>query len=174
MSRGYIYAARQPGAREVKIGKTRKSPAVRLGQLNNTSVFKDLEFEFLLAVSDHDAVEKAAHALLAQCRVRKDREFFRCSPRTARSAIKRAAVRGGGRFTVATASGKTTGTMRRCLQLLVGTSLAIVGLVATAVLLFILYVEPLPQGEFAVWMLGLMAASATTLWSGFNLMRRRK
>ncbi len=49
MSKGYIYAARQRGAREVKIGKTRKIPVVRLGQLNNTSVFKDLKFEVLQA-----------------------------------------------------------------------------------------------------------------------------
>ncbi|ASJ70688.1 GIY-YIG nuclease family protein [Granulosicoccus antarcticus] len=172
MSKGYIYAARQPGAREVKIGKTRKNPAVRLGQLNNTSVFKDLEFEFLLSVSDHDAVEKAVHVLLAQYRVRKDREFFRCSPRKARSAIKRAAV-GRGRYSVATASEKAIGTVRRSLQLLLGTSLSILGLGVTAVLLFIIYVDPVPHGESAVWMLGLMAASATMLWSGFNLMRSR-
>ena len=104
MSKGYVYAAREPGAREVKIGKTRKSPEVRLRQLNNTSVVKDLEYEFLLAVSKPDEVEKAAHAMLASCRVRKDREFFRCSPRRAQSVIKRAAGRVGGCYSIASTS----------------------------------------------------------------------
>lgn len=77
MTKGHVYAARVPGAREVKIGMTNNSPEVRLRQLNNTSVVEDHEFEYLLSVGEPGEVEKAAHTMLAYCRVRNDREYFR-------------------------------------------------------------------------------------------------
>ena len=168
MTQGHVYAARIPGAREVKIGMTHNRPEVRLRQLNNTSVLNDHEFEYLLSVSEPGEVEKAAHAMLANCRVRKDREYFRCSERKARSAINRAAARVGGR----NSGSMKIGPGRRLLQLLIGTSLAIVGLVVTVVLLFVLYVDPVARNDYAGWMLGFVAVSGILLWSGFNLMRR--
>lgn len=100
MSNGYIYAAREPGTPEVEIGRTRDDPNIRLGQLNNTGRFKDLEYEFVLAVKDEVKAEKVAHDVLSARRVRKDREFFNCSPRRARTVMKRAAARVGRYHTV--------------------------------------------------------------------------
>ena len=76
MAKGYVYAARVPGEKHVKIGKTNKAPEVRRGQLNNTSVLADFEFEFVMPVRKPHDVEKIAHSMLADCRVRKNREFF--------------------------------------------------------------------------------------------------
>ena len=92
MRNGYVYAARVPGDKLVKIGRTVKRPEERLSQLNNTSVPIDYENEFVMAVGDPVAVERAAHQILEKCRFRNNREFFQCSASKARSAIKQAAA----------------------------------------------------------------------------------
>jgi len=90
--RGYVYAVRLPGAREVKIGRTQKTPEQRCRELSGTNMTEQFKLEYALPVRDSLAVEKLAHTLLADRRVLKNREFFRCNTRQAKSAIRNAAV----------------------------------------------------------------------------------
>lgn len=90
--KGYVYAVRLPGSREVKIGRTQKTPEQRCKELSGTNMTEKFRLEYSLAVRDSQAVEKAAHSLLADCRVLKNREFFRCNKRRAKAAIRNAAI----------------------------------------------------------------------------------
>lgn len=92
MMKGYVYAVRLPGAREVKIGRTQKTPEQRCKELSGTNMTEQFRLEYALAVRDPLAVEKVAHSLLADCRVLRNREFFRCNKRQAKAAIRNAAV----------------------------------------------------------------------------------
>ena len=172
MSNGYLYAAREPGKPEVKIGRTRNDPCIRLGQLNNTGRLHDLEYEFVLAVKDEVSAERIAHDILKKRRVRKDREFFKCSPRRVRAVMKKAAARVGPYKTLSLSTGKTSGLTCRLLHLVVGGSLASVGLMLTAVLSFVLLVDPVARGAYATTMFTLTAFSLVALVYGFRLMRK--
>ncbi len=90
--KGYVYAVRLPGSREVKIGRTQKTPEQRCKELSGTNMTEKFMLEYSLSVRDSQAVEKAAHTLLADCRVLKNREFFRCNKRRAKAAIRNAAM----------------------------------------------------------------------------------
>jgi len=92
MIRGYVYAVRLPGSREVKIGRTQKTPEQRCRELSGTNMTEQFKLEYALPVRDSLAVEKVAHTLLADRRVLKNREFFRCNRRQAKAAINNAAV----------------------------------------------------------------------------------
>ena len=84
MTKGYVYILTNeamPGL--VKIGKTTRDPASRALELHQTGV----PFPFTVALSvfapDCHELERAVHADLNDCRVRPDREFFRCDFHTA-------------------------------------------------------------------------------------------
>lgn len=142
MAKGYVYAARVPGEKHVKIGKTNKAPEVRRGQLNNTSVLADFEFEFVLAVRKPHDVEKIAHAMLADCRIRKNREFFLCSKRKARSAIKKAAIESGRWKWIPNSVRKVMNIVHCLFLVLLGTFLVVVILFVVDTIFFQKYFHP--------------------------------
>jgi len=174
MSKGHVYAARVPGEPEAKIGKTTRPPEKRLREHNNSAVLRDYEYEFLLAVNDPSAVEKEAHRLLKDVRVRKDREFFCCTPREAKKIIKKAA---------ATVDKRNTGSLLKRLllnplgafvRLLFGTALTVSGLLVCLIVLSILYVDPVARTDYSACMLAYLVGAGILLRSGFKLCRRRR
>ena len=174
MSNGYVYAARVPGDRLVKIGRTIRSPEERLSQLNNTSVPRDYENEFVLAVGDPVAVERAAHQILRKCRLRDNREFFQCSPRKARSAIRQAAAGVKGGDTGSIVKRVLVDPIRTLARCLFGTILAVSGLVLTTLLLFVFFVDPIARSsDHAATLLVPLVLSMIALVCGIGLMRKR-
>lgn len=172
MSNGCVYAVREPGARDVKIGKTRQSPEARRSQLNSTGVLRTLESEFVLLVSNPDAVEKPVHRMLEGSRVRRDREFFRCSPRKARSVIKRATAQVGSQHGMMNCVRRSMVALYRSLRVLVGSSLAFVGLALIALLLFVIFVDPLARDTYAPQMLVLFVVSGMIMTAGVRMLRK--
>ena len=70
---GWIYAARNPSFADpvFKIGQSKVSPAVRVGQLSSsTSVYRPFELVYWVHVSDRDRAEGYAHQLLQEHRVK--------------------------------------------------------------------------------------------------------
>lgn len=115
MANGYLYAAREPGKSEVKIGRTRNDPNIRLGQLNNAGRLHNLKLEFVLAVKDEVQAEKIVHDKLNACRIRSNKEFFNCKPRKTRRAMLSAARNVGGFRLVLMNTCKTFGRILRFL-----------------------------------------------------------
>jgi len=174
MSKGHVYAARVPGEPEVKIGKTTRPLDKRLSEHNNSAVLRDYEYEFLLPVNDPSAVEKEAHRLLKDVRVRKDREFFCCSPREAKKKIKKAAATVDKRSTGSLLKRLLLNPLRSLVRLLFGTALTISGLLVSLAVLSILYIDPVARTDYAEWMLAFLVGSGILLLSGFRLIRRRR
>ena len=76
---GWIYAARNSCFVDpvFKIGQSKVSPVVRVGQLSSsTSVYSPFELVYWVHVSGRDQAEGYAHQLLQQYRVNPGREFF--------------------------------------------------------------------------------------------------
>ena len=174
MSKGHVYAARVPGEPEVKIGKTTRPPEKRLSEHNNSAVLRDYEYEFLLPVNDPSAVEKEAHRLLKDVRVRKDREFFCCTPSQARKAMKRAAATVNKRSTVSLVGRLVLNPLGRLVRFLFGTALTISGLLVGLFVLSVLYVDPVARTEYVEWIPVFFLASGILLLSGYSLIRRRR
>lgn len=80
MSKGYVYVLSNPAfAGLVKIGMTTGDPVLRAAQLSTTGVPEDFVLETSFKSPDCVELEKRAHILLADQRVRSGREFFRLS-----------------------------------------------------------------------------------------------
>jgi len=94
-SGGFVYVITNramPGL--VKVGRTTRMPEDRARELGGAGVPYPYEVRYALRTSAHRAVEAAAHKLLRSVRLQHDGggvEWFACSVREARSAIKRAA-----------------------------------------------------------------------------------
>ena len=56
----------------------KRTPDSRVQDLNSSNTFIDFKLEFAKKVDDCYAMEKELHLLLAEYRVRPDREFFKC------------------------------------------------------------------------------------------------
>ena len=63
---GWIYAARNSCFADpvFKVGQSRVSPAMRVDQLTNSSVYRPFELVYWVHVSDRDRAEGYAHHLL--------------------------------------------------------------------------------------------------------------
>jgi hypothetical protein len=76
---GYVYCVSNPLYGDAyKVGCTKKDPESRVREFNSTNMLVDFKLEFAKKVDDCYAMEKELHLLLAECRVRPDREFFKC------------------------------------------------------------------------------------------------
>lgn len=92
---GWIYAARNSSFVDpvFKIGRSKVSPAVRVGQLSSsTSVYKPFELVYWVHVSDRDQAEGYAHQQLHEYRVNPAREFFQASVMEVARALDQAAA----------------------------------------------------------------------------------
>ena len=80
---GYLYLMRS-GAHSIdvyKIGKTKRSPQIRAGELSGaTGVPTQFEVLYTWEVGDVDVVEREVHRKLRPYRINQRREFFRCPP----------------------------------------------------------------------------------------------
>jgi len=75
---GYVYILinhSMPGL--IKIGRTARDPRARARELSGTSLPTPYTVAFEVFTEDYKAVEKQAHAQLADFRVAENREFFR-------------------------------------------------------------------------------------------------
>ena len=94
-SGGFVYVITNramPGL--VKVGRTTRMPEERARELGGAGVPYPYEVRYALRTSAHRAVEAAAHKLLKAVRLQHEGggvEWFACSVREARNAIKRAA-----------------------------------------------------------------------------------
>jgi len=86
----YVYCACNPSMPGlVKIGRTADVPSVRIAVLSaSTSVAMPFELKWYAICSDSLGEERKLHKVLSAYRVSGRREFFRCSPETARNAAK--------------------------------------------------------------------------------------
>ncbi len=77
----------------VKVGFTTRIPEDRAGDLDNTGVPTPFEVATAFLFSGKVLrIEQEAHRILAYCRERDGREFFRCSALDAAAAIEKAAT----------------------------------------------------------------------------------
>ena len=79
---GYIYCMKETTTGRFKVGKTYRSPLVRLNELNGSGASdKNLVFRFCILVKNYDNVEKEIHNHLEELdyRYSKNREFFTCT-----------------------------------------------------------------------------------------------
>ena len=171
MTAGHVYAARVPGERRVKIGMTSGSPETRLRALNNTSVVDDFRIEFALAVRDRRAVEAQVHERLAGCRVRDDREFFRCSPRRARAEIRRAAASVEREGAARSGAGRAMRSVGDALKALAGVSLLGVAVAASALLALALVADAGDGEAQAVTAVPFGVLCALAALAGLGLIR---
>ena len=80
MSKGYVYVLSNPAlAGLVKIGMTTGDPVLRAAQLSTTGVPENFVLEASFKSPDCAELEKRAHIVLADQRVKSGREFFRLS-----------------------------------------------------------------------------------------------
>ena len=91
--RGWVYVLTNPAMPGlVKIGCTGRMPGDRARELSDkTSVPTPFVVAWCCPVSDWQAVERLTHSRLSACRPNRNREFFACSARSARRAVKAAA-----------------------------------------------------------------------------------
>ena len=171
MTAGHVYAARVPGERRVKIGMTSGPPEARLRALNNTSVVDDFEIEFALAVPDRRAVETRVHERLAGCRVRSDREFFRCSPRRAWAEIRRAAAAVELEGAARSGAGRAMRSAGNAMKALAGVSLLGVAAIASALLALALVADTGDGEAQAVAAVPFGVLCALAALAGLGLMR---
>lgn len=95
MSYGIVYIFRDPkGADEIyKIGKSRRTAAERLAELNaETSNYQALEMVGDVIVDDMDGVESAVHRRLSAYRIHRRREFFAAPLETVLSVVREVAA----------------------------------------------------------------------------------
>ena len=90
---GWVYVLTNPAMHGlVKIGCTGRTPEDRARELSGaTGVPAPFVVAWAWPVSDWHTVEGLTHDKLGLCRPNGNREFFACSPRKARRAIRRAA-----------------------------------------------------------------------------------
>ena len=72
----------------LKIGRTDSVVEVRMKDLDSTGVATPFKKEYEALVKGSDKVEKEVHSKLDEYRVRRNREFFECSPETAAQSIR--------------------------------------------------------------------------------------
>lgn len=85
---GYVYVLSNPAMPGIlKIGKSIKGGRNRATELFSTGVPSPFFLEFEILVDEPFYIEKAAHDALSEKRVSGDREFFRCDPEDAITAI---------------------------------------------------------------------------------------
>ena len=168
---GYVYAARVPGQPLVKIGMTRGDPDVRLRQLNNTSVVHDFELEFVQRARDPGAAEKIVHGALSERRVRSNREFFHCTPRRARAAIRRATLASERGTEASDGPVPAPGAWARRASVLFGAPFCLLCLAITAslVTLLVTQAETLGSVSFVAVALTLLFGAGTVV--GYRLVR---
>ena len=183
---GYLYAFRQPGSENVKIGRTTRDPRTRLAEINNTSVVQDFVLEYSAKVDDDKEAEKLAHRMLERARVRNDREFFKCSKGKAKKAIDRAATRVNGTLFQVREPSKPLNrrqqtkqgsliirSIRRLFAFLFGVSISSLGLLILILTIGVI-LEDLPRDLITLgFMLGLVAISLDVLRIGIRLVRGR-
>lgn len=86
---GYVYCLSNeltPGI--FKVGMTRRTPAARIAELNNTSVMYPFVLEFSRRVTNPAAKERIIHRLLSADRVVSNREFFKTPRDTMRDMFE--------------------------------------------------------------------------------------
>jgi len=90
---GYIYCLTNEAIPKlVKIGKTTRNPLVRASEISAaTGVPTPFEVAWARKVPDMDKAESALHTELAEYRLTRRREFFRCSPAEALARSKKLA-----------------------------------------------------------------------------------
>ncbi|MDE2834765.1 MAG: GIY-YIG nuclease family protein [Bacteroidota bacterium] len=91
---GWVYAARNEayGTDVLKIGQTRVSPMERVVAMSrSTEVLKPFELVYFLHASNRLWAERTVHDLLAQYRVRPNKEFFRVDLLTAGRVLEQVA-----------------------------------------------------------------------------------
>ncbi len=137
MAKGYVYAVRVPGDEAVKIGRTGRSFEKRLRELNGPGLKVDLVPEYVCKVSDPAWVEKCAHDLLKDCRVRPDKEFFRCKRSKAIRAINRAAKTARPHHARVVRRGSSSGLIRRLFSVLGGLACTVCGLGGLGVMAYV-------------------------------------
>lgn len=92
MSEGFVYVLLNESYRGfVKIGKSKRHPNLRAGQLRGTGVLHPFLVAYYEKVSDCDLAEKRAHEELKQFRKDPNREFFKVSSTQAVKVIQRIA-----------------------------------------------------------------------------------
>jgi len=81
MSEGYVYILtneHMPGL--IKVGRTKKAPHIRAGELYQTGVPGDFEVFNSFFCPDHEATEAAFHKQFESDRINEKREFFSTNP----------------------------------------------------------------------------------------------
>ncbi len=88
---GYVYCLTNEAIPKlVKIGKTARDPLVRASEISAaTGVPTPFEVAWARKVPDMDKAESALHKALADHRLTRRREFFRCSPAEALARSKK-------------------------------------------------------------------------------------
>ena len=92
--KGFVYIMSNPAfsQNDLKIGYTDRDPAVfRANELDSTGVPEPFIVEYFAFVENPRAIEGKVHVVLDEFRIRKSREFFRCSIDTAIQAIREVA-----------------------------------------------------------------------------------
>ena len=171
MAKGHVYAVRAPGAKAVKIGRTSRNVEQRLRELNGAGREEDLELEFKVKVDDPAWVEKLAHEMLKNCRVRDDKEFFRCNRRKAIAVIKKASRMKGRCHDRHRRRGNKSSVFARAVTALVGLFCTLLGLAALSALGFIGFSGPGYRDQYPI-QLGVGACfAALLLVSGIRALR---
>jgi hypothetical protein len=165
-SGGFVYVITNramPGL--VKVGRTTRMPEDRARELGGAGVPYPYEVRYALRTSAHRAVEAAAHKLLRSVRLQHEGggvEWFACSVREARSAIKRAARKLDSVF--------EPGSLPHHLALAFRESLGrvdILLLVLSAIIVLGPALWPYLHGPLADWLPGVMGAmtkAASASW----------
>jgi len=88
---GYVYCLTNEAIPKlVKIGKTSRNPRVRASEISAaTGVPTPFEVSWARKVPDMDKAETDLHQALAEYRLTRRREFFRCSPAEAQARAKK-------------------------------------------------------------------------------------
>jgi len=90
--KGWVYVFRNPGVPGlVKIGHTTNDPEQRAKELDHTGVPHPFLVDYQALIEEPRNVEQQVHQALSTMRVRKEREWFRCTTEEAIVAIKQVA-----------------------------------------------------------------------------------
>jgi|GEM_PF-1366693 hypothetical protein len=171
MAKGHVYAVRAPGAKAVKIGRTSRSVEQRLRELNGAGREEDLELEFKIKVDDPAWVEKLAHEMLKDCRVRDDKEFFRCNRHKAIAVIKKASRMKGRCHDRQGLRGAKTSVLGRAVTTLTGMFVALFGLAVLSALGFVGFAGHEFVDQYPVHLGVAACVAALMLVSGIRALR---
>jgi T5orf172 domain/TonB C terminal len=90
--KGWVYVISNPSIHgEVKIGFTDRDPQARASELGGTGISQPYFVEYEMHIEGARTVEQKMHKELRAVRVRKDREWFRCTSADAALVIRRVA-----------------------------------------------------------------------------------